>query len=113
MVAVRDPSSVSGISSTMPTAVPTAIAEIVAHRPSPKVSPTQPKATAPSPTELPRKMMENVGRRGAVDLGNAVDAVALEAGGVEAGGVEAGPLGPGRFGTAVPAAPYGACLVLR
>ncbi len=44
----------------MPTAVPTAIAEIVAHRPSPKVSPTQPKATAPRPTEPPMKMTKNV-----------------------------------------------------
>ena len=59
-VAVRDPRSTSGISRTIPTAVPTAIAEIVAHRPSPKVSPTQPKATAPRPTEPPMKMTKNV-----------------------------------------------------
>ena len=59
-VAVRDPRSTSGISRTIPTAVPTAIAEIVAHRPRPKVSPTQPKATAPRPTEPPMKMTKNV-----------------------------------------------------
>src|SRR5215212_11263951 len=59
-VAVREPSRTSGISRTSPTAVPTAIAEMVAQSPSPNVSPTQPKATAPRATELPMKITKKV-----------------------------------------------------
>src|SRR6185503_233682 len=59
-VAVRVPISTSGINRTTPTAVPTVIAEIVAHRPSPNVRPTQPNATAPRPTDPPTKTTKNV-----------------------------------------------------
>ena len=59
-VAVRDPMRISGTSRICPTMVPTAIAEIVAHRPSPKYMPSQPKAMAPRPTEPPTNTTKNV-----------------------------------------------------
>ena len=59
-VAVREPMRISGTSRICPTMVPTAIAEIVAHSPSPNDMPSQPKAMAPSPTEPPTKTTKNV-----------------------------------------------------
>ena len=112
LVAVRDPSRISGISRTMPTAVPTAIAEIVAHRPSPKVIPTQPKATAPRPTEPPMKMTKNVvGVE--VRSRSGMRSTPLRSKPEGSKPARSARSGPGRFGTAVPAAPDGACLVLR
>ena len=60
LVAVREPRSIRGISRICPTAVPTAIAGIVAHMSSPNVIPNHPKATAPRPTDVPTKMTKNV-----------------------------------------------------
>ena len=60
LVAVLDPMRISGTSRIWPTAVPTAIAVIVAQRPSPKDMPTHPKAMAPRPTDPPTKTTKNV-----------------------------------------------------
>jgi hypothetical protein len=51
---------ISGTSRICPTMVPTAIAEIVAHRPSPKYMPSQPNAIAPRPTEPPTNTTKKV-----------------------------------------------------
>ncbi len=59
-VAVRDPMRISGTSRICPTMVPTAIAEIVAHRPSPKYMASQPNAMAPRPTEPPTNTTKKV-----------------------------------------------------
>jgi hypothetical protein len=59
-VAALDPARINGTSRICPTTVPAAIAEIVAQTPSPNVIPTQPKAAAPRPTDVPTKITKKV-----------------------------------------------------